>query len=112
MYVTAISLEWDQQPHYLEASLMMKGYSAAEAQVAAERARSLPPRRVEPRPPLAATAYATTRDKVHLPLYLTCIMMRDKVRRVILATTAYGTIKNGTLHTIISLSLSRFIIKG
>lgn len=58
----AISLEWEQQPHYLEASLMMKGYSAAEARVAAERARSLPP--AAARPPLLATAYATTRDKV------------------------------------------------
>lgn len=58
----AISLEWDKQPHYLEASLMMKGYSAEEARAAAQRAR----RPVAgTRPPLAATAYVTTRDKVN-----------------------------------------------
>lgn len=56
----AISLEWDKQPHYLEASLMMKGYSAEEARAAAGRAR---PPVAAIRPPLAATAYATTRDK-------------------------------------------------
>ncbi|XP_045542484.1 uncharacterized protein LOC123723534 [Papilio machaon] len=70
----AISLEWDKQPHYLEASLMMKGYSAEEARAAAQRARSptrspprTPPRRRSP-PPLAATAFATTRDKVSTTL--------------------------------------------
>ncbi|KAJ8733732.1 hypothetical protein PYW07_014283 [Mythimna separata] len=56
----AISLEWDKQPHYLEASLMMKGYSAEEARAAAARARSPA---AATRPPLVATAYATTRDK-------------------------------------------------
>ncbi|XP_075980728.1 FERM, ARHGEF and pleckstrin domain-containing protein 1-like isoform X2 [Anticarsia gemmatalis] len=58
----AISLEWDKQPHYLEASLMMKGYSAEEARAAAGRARRPAP--AATRPPLAATAYATTRDKL------------------------------------------------
>ncbi|XP_012552806.2 FERM, ARHGEF and pleckstrin domain-containing protein 1 isoform X2 [Bombyx mori] len=57
----AISLEWDKQPHYLEASLMMKGYSAEEARAAAERARCRPP---AVRPPLQATAYVNTRDKL------------------------------------------------
>ncbi|KAG6458401.1 hypothetical protein O3G_MSEX010830 [Manduca sexta] len=57
----AISLEWDKQPHYLEASLMMKGYSAEEARAAAERART---RSGAARPPLQATAFVTTRDKV------------------------------------------------
>ncbi|XP_063890991.1 FERM, ARHGEF and pleckstrin domain-containing protein 1 isoform X1 [Helicoverpa armigera] len=57
----AISLEWDKQPHYLEASLMMKGYSAEEARAAAARARRPV---AATRPPLAATAYATTRDKL------------------------------------------------
>ncbi|XP_039745322.1 FERM, ARHGEF and pleckstrin domain-containing protein 1 isoform X1 [Pararge aegeria] len=52
----AISLEWDKQPHYLEASLMMKGYSAEEARAAARRASA--------RPPPPATAYASTRDKL------------------------------------------------
>ncbi|XP_041974284.1 FERM, ARHGEF and pleckstrin domain-containing protein 2 isoform X2 [Aricia agestis] len=52
----AISLEWDKQPHYLEASLMMKGYTAEEARAAAARPAT--------RPPLAATAYASTRDKL------------------------------------------------
>ncbi|XP_022829180.1 FERM, RhoGEF and pleckstrin domain-containing protein 1-like isoform X4 [Spodoptera litura] len=56
----AISLEWDKQPHYLEASLMMKGYSAEEARAAAQRARRPA---AGTRPPLAATAYVTTRDK-------------------------------------------------
>ncbi|XP_060810086.1 FERM, ARHGEF and pleckstrin domain-containing protein 1-like isoform X2 [Amyelois transitella] len=58
----AISLEWDKQPHYLEASLMMKGYTAEEARSAALRQAR---RAAEgaPRPPLAATAFATTRDK-------------------------------------------------
>ncbi|XP_038209437.1 FERM, ARHGEF and pleckstrin domain-containing protein 1 isoform X2 [Zerene cesonia] len=31
----AISLEWDKQPHYLEASLMMRGYPAEAARAAA-----------------------------------------------------------------------------
>ncbi|XP_022829163.1 FERM, RhoGEF and pleckstrin domain-containing protein 1-like isoform X2 [Spodoptera litura] len=57
----AISLEWDKQPHYLEASLMMKGYSAEEARAAAQRARRPA---AGTRPPLAATAYVTTRDKL------------------------------------------------
>ncbi|XP_061382707.1 FERM, ARHGEF and pleckstrin domain-containing protein 1 isoform X3 [Danaus plexippus] len=52
----AISLEWDKQPHYLEASLMMKGYSAEEARVAARRAS------VRPHPPV--TAFTSTRDKL------------------------------------------------
>ncbi|XP_046976462.1 FERM, ARHGEF and pleckstrin domain-containing protein 1-like isoform X1 [Vanessa cardui] len=52
----AISLEWDKQPHYLEASLMMKGYSAEEARAAARRATA--------RPPPPATAFASTRDKL------------------------------------------------
>lgn len=52
----AISLEWDKQPHYLEASLMMKGYSAEEAAAAARRATA--------RPPPPATAFVSTRDKV------------------------------------------------
>ncbi|CAK1600266.1 unnamed protein product, partial [Parnassius mnemosyne] len=60
----AISLEWDKQPHYLEASLMMKGYSAEEAREAARRTRSPPPARRRSPPPLAATAFATTRDKL------------------------------------------------
>ncbi|KAJ0181432.1 hypothetical protein K1T71_003517 [Dendrolimus kikuchii] len=69
----AISLEWDKQPHYLEASLMMKGYSAEEARAAAQRARAAPRLTTSAsmsgpihggRPPLAATAYANTRDKV------------------------------------------------
>ncbi|XP_028163989.1 FERM, ARHGEF and pleckstrin domain-containing protein 2-like isoform X2 [Ostrinia furnacalis] len=59
----AISLEWDKQPHYLEASLMMKGYSAEEARAAAERAAQRRTSEGATRPPLAATAYATTRDK-------------------------------------------------
>ncbi|XP_048004446.1 FERM, ARHGEF and pleckstrin domain-containing protein 1 isoform X2 [Leguminivora glycinivorella] len=57
----AISLEWDKQPHYLEASLMMKGYTAEEAAQAARRTRR--PSEGAPRPPLTATAYAATRDK-------------------------------------------------
>ncbi|CAD0195222.1 unnamed protein product [Chrysodeixis includens] len=57
----AISLEWDKQPHYLEASLMMKGYTAEEARAAAARARRPA---AATRPPLAATAYASTRDKL------------------------------------------------
>ncbi|XP_052753774.1 FERM, ARHGEF and pleckstrin domain-containing protein 1-like isoform X2 [Galleria mellonella] len=59
----AISLEWDKQPHYLEASLMMKGYSAEEARAAAASRASTRPSEAATRPPLAATAYATTRDK-------------------------------------------------
>ncbi|XP_053601583.1 FERM, ARHGEF and pleckstrin domain-containing protein 1-like isoform X2 [Plodia interpunctella] len=58
----AISLEWDKQPHYLEASLMMKGYTAEEAREAAQRSA----RRAgggAPRPPPPATAFVTTRDK-------------------------------------------------
>ncbi|XP_063633877.1 FERM, ARHGEF and pleckstrin domain-containing protein 1 isoform X4 [Cydia splendana] len=58
----AISLEWDKQPHYLEASLMMKGYTAEEAAQAARRTRR--PSEGAPRPPLTATAYAATRDKL------------------------------------------------
>lgn len=41
---------------------MMKGYSAEEAREAARRSRR--PGEAASRPPLAATAYATTRDKV------------------------------------------------
>ncbi|XP_073948398.1 FERM, ARHGEF and pleckstrin domain-containing protein 1-like isoform X3 [Choristoneura fumiferana] len=58
----AISLEWDKQPHYLEASLMMKGYTAEEAAQAARRTRR--PSEGAARPLLTATAYAATRDKV------------------------------------------------
>ncbi|KAM3960121.1 chondrocyte-derived ezrin-like domain containing protein [Aphomia sociella] len=60
----AISLEWDKQPHYLEASLMMKGYSAEEARVAAASRASRRTSEGATRPPLVATAYATTRDKL------------------------------------------------
>ncbi|XP_049887722.1 FERM, ARHGEF and pleckstrin domain-containing protein 1-like isoform X2 [Pectinophora gossypiella] len=59
----AISLEWDKQPHYLEASLMMKGYSLSAARAAAA-ARTRRSSEAATRPPLAATAYATTRDKL------------------------------------------------
>lgn len=65
VHVAAISLEWDKQPHYLEASLMMKGYTAEEAREAAARARRPA---AATRPPLAATAYASTRDKVRSTL--------------------------------------------
>lgn len=67
MCLAAISLEWDKQPHYLEASLMMKGYSAEEARAAAARAQRP---QAAPRPPLVATAYASTRDKVRISLIL------------------------------------------
>ncbi|XP_059049094.1 FERM, ARHGEF and pleckstrin domain-containing protein 1-like [Achroia grisella] len=60
----AISLEWDKQPHYLEASLMMKGYSAEEARAAAASRTTRRPQEAATRPPLAATAYVTTRDKL------------------------------------------------
>ncbi|CAG9782711.1 unnamed protein product [Diatraea saccharalis] len=60
----AISLEWDKQPHYLEASLMMKGYSAEEARAAALRSQMRRTSEGATRPPLVATAYATTRDKL------------------------------------------------
>ncbi|RVE52060.1 hypothetical protein evm_003338 [Chilo suppressalis] len=60
----AISLEWDKQPHYLEASLMMKGYSAEEARAAALRSQTRRTSEGGTRPPLAATAYVTTRDKL------------------------------------------------
>ncbi|XP_026323979.1 FERM, ARHGEF and pleckstrin domain-containing protein 2-like isoform X2 [Hyposmocoma kahamanoa] len=59
----AISLEWDKQPHYLEASLMMKGYRPEEARAAAQAGRTRRTSEVATRPPLAATAYASTRDK-------------------------------------------------
>ncbi|XP_050684590.1 FERM, ARHGEF and pleckstrin domain-containing protein 1 isoform X2 [Leptidea sinapis] len=65
----AISLEWDQQPHYLEASLMMQGYSPAAARAAARppspaRTRTPSPARTPlARRPHPATVYASTRDK-------------------------------------------------
>lgn len=63
-FFVAISLEWDKQPHYLEASLMMKGYRPDEARAAALAGRTRRTSEVVTRPPLAATAYASTRDKV------------------------------------------------
>lgn len=63
-FFVAISLEWDKQPHYLEASLMMKGYRPEEARAAAQAGRIRRTSEVATRPPLAATAYASTRDKV------------------------------------------------
>ncbi|XP_045515139.1 FERM, ARHGEF and pleckstrin domain-containing protein 2 isoform X1 [Pieris brassicae] len=82
----AISLEWDKQPHYLEASLVMRGYSAEAAREAARpqsctdtdtatdtatdmdtpTATRTPrtPRTPLARPPPPATAFASTRDKL------------------------------------------------
>lgn len=80
----AISLEWDKLPHYLEASLMMKGYTAAEAREASLRSMRDPLTRDASRPPLAATAYATTRDKVcsllPIPIYLFLIKLFESHR--------------------------------
>lgn len=38
--ITAISLEWDKQPQYLEASLMMKGYTGDAAREELVRRKS------------------------------------------------------------------------
>lgn len=95
---TAISLEWDKQPHYLEASLMMKGYSAEEARAAAQRVQAYPAPAAA-RPPLLATAYANTRDKV-----IILILSPHSLSTLSLHSLSPLTLSTHSLHSLLSHS--------